>query len=81
MTAEIQDKPTLQQRHDMIALAAYYLAEQRAFAPGGADKDWLEAEETIDAMIADRLLSRTTALETGRRLIRNALVLPDHEQA
>ncbi|NEV61703.1 DUF2934 domain-containing protein [Thiorhodococcus minor] len=77
MTAEIHDQPTPQQRHDMIAIAAYYLAEQRGFAPGGADKDWLEAEATIDAMIADHLLSRTTALEAGRRLIRNALVLSD----
>lgn len=77
MTAEIHEQPTAQQRHEMIAIAAYYLAEQRGFAPGGADKDWLEAEATIDAMIADRLLSRTTALDTGRRLIRNALVLSD----
>lgn len=77
MTVEIPDKPSAQQRHEMIAIAAYYLAEQRGFAPGGADRDWLKAERTIDAMIADRRLSRTTAAETGRRLIRNALVLPD----
>jgi hypothetical protein len=37
----------------MIALAAYYLAERRHFAPGSADADWLNAERMIDALIAD----------------------------
>ncbi|WP_242482311.1 DUF2934 domain-containing protein [Thiocystis violacea] len=61
----------------MIAIAAYYLAEHRGFAPGGADQDWLDAERTVDAMIASKLLSRTTQTDAGRRLIRNALVMPE----
>ena len=30
---------------EMIAVAAYFRAEQRGFAPGCALQDWLEAEE------------------------------------
>jgi hypothetical protein len=33
--------------HRMISVAAYYLAEKRAFQPGKAVDDWLEAEELI----------------------------------
>ncbi|WP_232229475.1 DUF2934 domain-containing protein [Marichromatium purpuratum] len=36
----------------MIAEAAYYLAERRGFAPGGAERDWLAAERMIDALPA-----------------------------
>jgi hypothetical protein len=45
--------PAAEKRREMIAIAAYYLAEARGFAPGKADLDWLLAEQTIDAMIAD----------------------------
>ncbi|WP_369612927.1 DUF2934 domain-containing protein [Marichromatium sp. PS1] len=38
-------------RRRMIAEAAYYLAERRGFAPGGAERDWLAAERTIDALL------------------------------
>lgn len=69
------ERPTPEQRREMIAVAAYYLAEQRGFAAGSADTDWLVAERMIDAMIADTQLSRTTPSETERRLIRNALVV------
>jgi hypothetical protein len=34
-------------RRLMIAEAAYYLAEKRAFAPGGELQDWVEAEAAI----------------------------------
>lgn len=43
-----------QERHQMIACAAYCLAEKRGFA-GGAESqlhDWLEAEAEIDHMLA-----------------------------
>jgi hypothetical protein len=33
----------------MIAVAAYYLAEQRRFAPGHELEDWLAAEQQIRA--------------------------------
>jgi len=35
-------------RQLMIAEAAYYLAEKRAFAPGGELQDWLEAEAAME---------------------------------
>lgn len=61
----------------MIAVAAYYLAERRGFAPGGAEADWLLAERTIDTMIASRHLTGRTDEETRGRLIRNALMLQE----
>lgn len=43
-------QPATPTRHDeMIAVAAYYLAERRAFEPGHDLDDWLEAEKQIDA--------------------------------
>lgn len=38
-------------RHNMIATAAYYRAERRGFNSGGETEDWLEAEAEIDAML------------------------------
>lgn len=35
-------------RHRMIAEAAYYLAEKRAFQGGDPVNDWLDAERIID---------------------------------
>ena len=35
-------------RHQMIAEAAYYLAEKRNFQGGDPVNDWLEAERIID---------------------------------
>jgi hypothetical protein len=43
--------PSAAERHAMIAVAAYYLAEQRGFAPGQADHDWTRAEQQIDRML------------------------------
>jgi hypothetical protein len=51
--------PSSDERRKMIEIAAYYLAECRGFAPGGADADWLCAEQAIDAVIAGRLADRT----------------------
>jgi hypothetical protein len=36
-------------RTQQIAERAYYLAEQRGFAPGGELEDWLAAERAVDA--------------------------------
>lgn len=69
------DSLSASERHAMIAVAAYYLAEQRGFASGHAEADWLLAERTIDAMIAQRQLTMRTDEITRGRLIRNALVL------
>ncbi len=38
-------------RHQMIRVAAYYLAEQRGFSGGDPIADWLAAETRIDAML------------------------------
>jgi hypothetical protein len=35
-------------RHEMIATAAYYIAEQRGFSPGHELEDWYRAEAAID---------------------------------
>jgi hypothetical protein len=35
----------------MVAEAAYYLAEKRAFAPGYEDQDWQAAREQIEAQL------------------------------
>jgi hypothetical protein len=37
------------ERVEMIAVAAYYFAERRGFAPGQDLEDWLQAEKEIDA--------------------------------
>jgi hypothetical protein len=37
-----------EQRACMIAEAAYYRAERRAFAPGHETEDWLAAEAEVD---------------------------------
>jgi Protein of unknown function (DUF2934) len=36
-------------REEMIRIAAYYLAQERGFAPGAEMDDWLAAEIAIDA--------------------------------
>lgn len=43
-----QPAMTPEQRRDMIAMTAYYLAERRGFEPGHELTDWLEAEQQID---------------------------------
>jgi hypothetical protein len=44
-------------RHEMIATAAYYIAEQRGFAPGHQLEDWYRAQVAIDKELP-RILSR-----------------------
>jgi hypothetical protein len=36
---------------EMVAVAAYYRAEQRGFAPGDPTADWLEAEAEIERQL------------------------------
>ncbi len=38
-------------RHEMIAMAAYYRAQKRGFNNGDEIQDWLEAEAEIDGLI------------------------------
>lgn len=37
------------ERVEMIAVAAYYFAERRGFAPGQELEDWPRAEKALDA--------------------------------
>lgn len=42
---------TSEQRHHLIAEAAYLRAERRGFSGGDATQDWLEAEKEVDAAL------------------------------
>ena len=42
--------PLGEERQRLIAIAAYYRAEARGFAPGHEKQDWLDAEAEIDAL-------------------------------
>jgi hypothetical protein len=43
--------PTPEEIKEMIAKAAYFLAEERNFSPGHELDDWLEAERRIHATL------------------------------
>lgn len=42
---------TSEQRYQMIAEAAYFIAERRGFGSGDPARDWLEAEAEIDRIL------------------------------
>jgi hypothetical protein len=42
---------TPHQRKEMIATAAYYIAERHGFTPGSAQADWQAAEQEIEARL------------------------------
>ncbi len=54
--AETQIHVTPEQRYQMIAEAAYYLAERRNFQLGDPVQDWLQAEAEIDRRLAGNRL-------------------------
>jgi len=56
-----------QERREMVAVAAYYLAEQRGFALGKDVEDWLRAEQYVDDMV--RGLARTGISRGGRERV------------
>ena len=43
------------ERRSMIAEAAYYLAEQRGFAGGDPESDWLQAEAQINHLLGPQI--------------------------
>ena len=45
---------TPEERWNMIAEAAYYIAEKRGFSDGHPAEDWRQAEAEIDAMLAKK---------------------------
>jgi hypothetical protein len=55
ITAELTaGEVTQDEKHQLIAEAAYYRAEQRNFIPGCELSDWLDAEAEIETMIVPR---------------------------
>lgn len=52
-TPKIPAKKTVspEQRYQMIAAAAYFLAERHGFSSGRALDDWIAAEKDVDAML------------------------------
>ena len=50
-TKQAQSLTNRLDRQQLIAIAAYYLAERRGFNSGDEIKDWLEAEAEIDGLI------------------------------
>lgn len=40
-----------EERQQLIAQAAYFIAERRGFAPGNEVEDWLQAEAEIEAWL------------------------------
>lgn len=45
----------LQERHELIAQAAYFIAQRRGFAPGYEFDDWLQAEAEVEARAQARI--------------------------
>ena len=46
-TPEQRAEPNPDELRQRIAEAAYYRAQQRGFAPGYEEKDWIEAEAEV----------------------------------
>jgi len=68
---------TAEERSEMIAVAAYYLAEHRGFTAGGATDDWLQAEQQIDRMLEAIRRQGISRVQFERAGLRNALRLWD----
>ncbi len=47
----VSDNAEAMPRHEAIALAAYFLSEQRGFEPGHELDDWIKAEMQFDAVL------------------------------
>lgn len=64
---------TTERRHQMIAIAAYYRAERRAFRDGDALADWLEAETEIDHMLEQPLMPVKQEQATAKQTFQERL--------
>jgi hypothetical protein len=69
LRADGQTMLPAEERNRMIAVAAYYKAEQRGFAAGGELTDWLHAEQEIRVILegvpAGRALEVMSLLTEG----------------
>ena len=63
------------QRDEMIAVAAYFRAERRGFAPGRDVEDWCEAAAAIDRLLEAMRKAGVTRTDYERVGLRNALRL------
>ncbi len=52
--ASKQSSVSYQQRYQMIAEAAYLIAEKQDFTPGNEIDNWLQAEQQIDDWITEQ---------------------------
>jgi hypothetical protein len=50
-SAFASDDLSQEQRREMIATAAYYIAERHGFSPGESEADWRTAEKEIDRLL------------------------------
>jgi hypothetical protein len=50
VTRKFVEPLTDDQRHELIAVAAYHLAERRNFEPGHETEDWLMAESQVASL-------------------------------
>jgi len=50
-TRTTSEQLAAEQRQQLIAEAAYFIAERRGFAPGNEFDDWLQAEAEVEARI------------------------------
>lgn len=73
--SEPQMKVSPEQRHEMIAVAAYLRAEGRGFPPGREIEDWYEAAAVIDQMLENMRKAGMTRADYERVGLRNALRL------
>ena len=62
-------------RHEMIAVAAYFRAEHRGFVPGHEVQDWLDASLVIDRMVKECRNAGAVREAYGGAALRNALRL------
>jgi hypothetical protein len=67
--------PSRAEREQMVAVAAYYLAERRGFAPGSELADWQRAERQIDRMLTAMAQRGIDRRQFERAGLRNALHL------
>jgi hypothetical protein len=56
---------TPEERHRIIAQAAFVKAQRRHFRDGNADDDWFEAEAEVEAMLARRASMRAPIRNLG----------------
>ena len=57
-------------RDEMIAVAAYFRAERRGFAPGDSKADWLAAEAEIDRLLNTKSVVSESAAKARQKFQR-----------